>query len=73
MKPRYINRTNLTLDMYSEGIISSYKTSHKMLRVISTAYAIIMLFIAFAGFLYFDWIICIPILVHRLAIIFWNI
>lgn len=73
MKPRYLNRTNLTLDMYSEGIISSYKTSHKMLRVISTAYAIIMLFIAFAGFLYFDWIICIPFLVLGLAIIFWNI
>lgn len=73
MKPRYVNKTNLTLDMYSQGIISSYKASHKLLRVISAAYAIIMLFIAFAGFLYFDWIICIPFLVLGLAIIFWNI
>lgn len=73
MKPRYVNKTNLTLDMYSQGIISSYKASHKLLRIISAAYAIIMLFIAFAGFLYFDWIICIPFLALGLAIIFWNI
>lgn len=73
MEPKFINKTNLTLDMYTRGIVANYKTSHLILRAFSTAYAIIMLIIAFAGFLYLDWIICIPFLILGLIIIFWNV
>lgn len=73
MEPRFINRTNLTLDMYKRGVVASYKMSHRILRAFSTAYAIIMLMIAFAGFLYFDWTICIPFFIFGGAIVFWNI
>ena len=73
MEPKFINRTNLTLDMYTRGIVANYKVSHLFLRAFSTAYAIIMLVVAFAGFLYLDWVICIPFLILGLSIIFWNI
>ncbi len=73
MEPQFINNTNLTMDIYKQGITSSYKKSHKFLRAMSTAYAIILLFIAFAAFLYFNWIVCVPFFVLGLAIVFWNI
>lgn len=72
MEPRFLNRTSLTLDMYKRGIVANYKISHKVLRAFSTAYAITMLVIAFAGFLYFDWLICIPFLILGAVILFWN-
>ena len=73
MEPQFRNRTNLTLDMYKQGVVSNYKLQHKFLRASSTAYAIIMLGISFAGFLYFDWVLCLPFLALGLVILYWNI
>lgn len=73
MKPIFKNNTTLTLDMYREGIMASYKASHKLLRAMSFAYAIILLAIAYAFFLYMDWAISGVFLVFGVAIILWNI
>jgi hypothetical protein len=72
MKPKFLNKTNLTLDMYKRGVVANYKIVHRFLRAFSTAYAIIMLTIAVSAFLYFDWVVCIPFLILGAGIIYWN-
>lgn len=71
MESIYRNKTILTLDMYREGISSSYKSSHKILRAVSFAYAIIMIFIAYV-FLYLDWIFAGIFFVLAVVILFWD-
>lgn len=72
MRPIFKNNTTLTLDMYREGIIASYKASHKWLRAMSFAYAIILFIIAYAFFLFMDWMLGGIFLFFGAAIILWN-
>ncbi|MBQ3584711.1 MAG: YcxB family protein [Lachnospiraceae bacterium] len=73
MKSIFKNNTCLTMDMYREGIIANYKSSHKLLRAMSFAYAIILFIIAYAFFLFMDWTLGSVFLVLGIAIILWNL
>lgn len=73
MKPIFKNNTTLTLDMYREGIIASYKASHRLLRAMSFAYAIILIVIAYAFFLFMDWALAGIFLFFGVAIVLWNV
>ena len=72
MGPLYINKTRLTYDMYKKGIIGNYKASHLLLRVFSTAYALILLFFSYVFSIDFNWTICIPFFIFAFVILFWN-
>ncbi len=73
MQPLYTNRTKLTYDMYKEGIIGNYKASHKILRAVSTAYALILLFFSYIFLLDMNLTICIPFFIFAALILFWNL
>ena len=73
MEPSYKNRTNLTLDMYRNGVIAGYKSSHKFVRVISTAYAIVMLIMAVAFFLSLEFMVSGVFALLGGLILIWNI
>lgn len=72
MEPLYLNRTKLTYDLFKKGIVGNYKASHKILRVLSMAYAIILIFWAYVFSLDMNLTVCIPFFVFGFAIIFWN-
>ena len=57
MEPLFRNNTKLTLDKYKNGVAENFRLSHRFSRAISTAYAIILLFLAFAVFWYIDLVI----------------
>ncbi len=73
MEDIYKNHTKLTLDMYREGISDSYKASHRLLRALSFAYAIIMLLFAYVFFNFFWLLASLIFLLLGVIIIFWNV
>ncbi|MDE5780396.1 MAG: hypothetical protein K2I03_02815 [Lachnospiraceae bacterium] len=73
MQPIFENKTCLTEDLYLNGIKEYYKIGHKMSRVLTAAYAIVLLGCA-AMFLYdLNFILGIPFLVIGVLLIFWQI
>lgn|SRR5574344_632083 len=72
MEPKYINETKLTADLYQKGIVKSYRKTHKILLAVSTAYALLMLYISYVFLLDFDFTICIPLFLFGICIILWN-
>lgn len=72
MNALFTNTTKLTEDMCQTGIVKYYKATHKFLRAISTAYALIMLYISYAFFLTLDLTVAIPFLIFGIVILFWN-
>lgn len=73
MDAKYENVTNLTLDMYMQGIKESYLQRNKIGRAISYAYAIIMMVIACAFFLSGEVALGGFFLVCGVIIFFWNL
>lgn len=72
MEPRFKNNTVLTADLYRKGIIGSFQKKHRIIRAISIAYAVLMLYIAYIFLLYFDFTVCIPFFIFGIVIILWN-
>lgn len=73
MEPIFVNRTNLTLDMYKNGVVAGYKSSHGFVRILSTAYAIVMFLMAVAFFFSLEFIISGVFFLFGLIILIWNI
>lgn len=73
MEPIFKNKTNLTLDMYKDGIIKEYKLSHRFVRIISTAYAIVMLIMAVAFFLDLQFMVSFIFVILGAVVLIWNI
>lgn len=72
MEILFRNKTILTEDMYKSGVVGNYKLSHKLLRAMSTAYAIVLFFIGYAFLHVLDLVLAIPFILFAAAIFLWN-
>lgn len=73
MQPIFENKTCLTEDLYLNGIKEYYKIGHRMSRVLTAAYAVVLLGCA-AMFLYdLNFVLGIPFFAIGVLLIFWQI
>lgn len=71
MEPIFRNNTKLTFDLYKDGVTESFNSTHRILRAVSIAYAVIMMAGAYLLFIY-NAVFAILFFVLGAGILFWT-
>ena len=71
MEPIFKNSTKLTFDLYKDGVTESFNSTHRILRAVSIAYAIIMIVGAYLLFIY-NALFSVLFFILGVGILFWT-